>query len=457
MAQSPPEDATTLLASFASNLTFEQLPAQAVSTLKDIVLDTLGTTLGATTLGAGCQEIVDVARAGGGAPESTLIGFGDRIPVLMAAFANGGMGHALNYDSAGSGHTGALVPGPLAVAESIGSVSGKEYLTGLAVALEVTGRLNNAILKPPGFHGSDKFLEGQLINYFGVAVGAGRILKLSPGEMQSAFGLALMQASGSMQVVLDGDPPCKAIYAAFPNHGGVLSALLSKQGLGAQCNALEGRAGFFGLFFNGKYDREVLLGGLGKEFIANTASFKRWPTGGGIGSWIEAALRLKNEHSLQAADIDHVELRPTSRNLPWIEPLDERRAPQNSATASNSMPFWTAKAFVNGRCSLTDISPAGLRQPEALKFAERVRYSVLEKPTDTPAIDVVTTAGTRYSIDVDTRQSPTTHEQLVEKFLDCAGHSVRPLSKAALTEAVAMMSNLEDVPDVAVLPRLISS
>ena len=30
-----------------------------------------------------------------------------------------------------------------------------------------------------------------------------------------------------MQVVLGGDPPAKAVYGAFPNHGGVLPALLS--------------------------------------------------------------------------------------------------------------------------------------------------------------------------------------------------------------------------------------
>ena len=41
--------------------------------LKRMLLDTLGTTLAANTLGDGCGELVTMARNAGGAAESTLI------------------------------------------------------------------------------------------------------------------------------------------------------------------------------------------------------------------------------------------------------------------------------------------------------------------------------------------------------------------------------------------------
>src|SRR5262249_27745606 len=154
-------------------------------------------------------------------------GFGDKVSAAGAAFANGAMAHALNYDAIGpaGAHLGIILAAPLAVAELVGGVSGTEFLAALAAGAEVAARL--AVAAAGGSDGgpASRVLEGQLLGYFGAAASAGRVMRLSVSEMQSALGLALMQASGTMQLVLDGDPPAKAIYAAFPNLAGVLSVL----------------------------------------------------------------------------------------------------------------------------------------------------------------------------------------------------------------------------------------
>ena len=130
-----------------------------------------------------------------------------KVPALTAAFANGSTAHALNYDALGGdgGHLGfSSVPGPLAAAERKTTVSGKELLAAMAAAAEVTARLARA-LSAAGVNANERFLEGQLLGYFGAAVGAGRVLGLSIEQMHSTFGLALMQAAGTMQVVFDGE------------------------------------------------------------------------------------------------------------------------------------------------------------------------------------------------------------------------------------------------------------
>ncbi len=43
---------------------------------------------------------------------------------------------------------------------------------------------------------NERFLEGQLLGYFGAAVGVGRVLGLSTEQLYSTLGLALMQAGG---------------------------------------------------------------------------------------------------------------------------------------------------------------------------------------------------------------------------------------------------------------------
>ena len=135
-----PRDAAEDLAQFAADLTFERLPGEVVATLKRIVLDTIGTTLAGATLGLGCRELVAVVQAGGGAPESTLLGYRYKGPVPMIALANGAMAHALNYDDVypGGGHLGVVTfPAALAMAERRGGCTGAELLTALAAGAEI--------------------------------------------------------------------------------------------------------------------------------------------------------------------------------------------------------------------------------------------------------------------------------------------------------------------------------
>src|SRR5262249_26460613 len=139
----------------------------------------------------------------------------------------------LNYGAVGAGHLGMTLAAPLATAELLGGIPGRELIAGLAAGMEFLARLA-ASLRESGCYIEENFLEGQLLGYFPTAIASGRIMQLDPARMHSAIGLALMQASGTMQVVYDGDPPAKSIYAAFSNHGGLLSALLARKGLGAK-------------------------------------------------------------------------------------------------------------------------------------------------------------------------------------------------------------------------------
>lgn len=320
--------ATRDLASFAARLRFEEIPAPAVATIKAILLDTLGTALAATTLGAGCAQLAEVGRKLAGTPESTVLGCGYKAGAAVAALVNGGLAHALNYDAIGPevGHVGIpTLASTLAVAEAVKGVSGRTFLTAAVVAAETTSRISAAQArtgKPP----SEKFLAGQLFGYFGAAAAAGHLLGLDAPRMYGAFGIALMQTSGTMQVVVGGDPPAKAVYGAFPNHGGVLAALLSAAGLAGDCDALEGPAGLYEMFYDGDYDEEALTGGLGDEFLFSKAQFKPWPTSGMIHPFIEAARELVAS-PVAAEEVVSIRLIGNSRLAAWCEPLGERARP----------------------------------------------------------------------------------------------------------------------------------
>lgn len=415
--------------------------------LKGLVLDTLGASLAASTLGDCCAQVANVVRGNPGAPEATVLGYGDRVSILLAAFANGALAHALNFDALGAagGHTGvAAVIAPLVMAEKVGRISGREFLTSVAVAAELTARLAGA-LSAAGVDANEKFLEGQLLSYFGAAAGAGRILRFTPERMHNLLGLALMQAAGTRQVSFEGGE-AKAIYGAFANHGAVLSALLAEQGIGARCAVLEGRAGIYGLFYGGKYDAGVLQNGLGTEFHAIDTVFKPWATSGVLHPFIEACLKLRKE--VAPSQIARIRLHVTNYEKAWLEPIEERRRPHNAATAANSIFFGVAKTLVNGNVTLADFTPQGLAQPEVLALAAAIDYSVSNLQT----IEVTLRGGEVLKAPVGDKRRPLGYEQLAAKFRDCAQYAARPVS---VEEVIERIANLENEADVALLPALL--
>jgi 2-methylcitrate dehydratase PrpD len=422
---------------------------------KRLTLDTLGTALAATALGDGCREVVTVMTALGGKPESSILGHGVKVGATNAAFANGALAHALNYDAVGdeAGHTGVVcLSAPLAVAEARGPVSGRRFITAAVVAAEVFARVVGAAMQPRR-HISELILSGQYYGYFAAAAGAGQILGLAPATMHSAFGLALMQVSGSRQVLIEGDAPSKAIYGAFPNHGGVQAALLAEAGLGADINALDGRAGFYAISSGGTFDPEWLTGELGHRFRFLDTQFKPWPTSGMISSFIEAAIDLATANDLQVADIASVEIAGSSHMRQWCEPIAERRRPSNATAAANSTLFATAKALVHRNVVLADFTPAGLRDEVALQIADRTTYHF----DDTVAGGVVTvrtTVGPVLTAAVEKPlgdpSRPMSNRRLEAKFRDCCSY-VPHLQTADVDALIAFIDRLDEAADVSPL------
>ena len=455
-----PEDHTAALADFAASLEFDDLPAPVVAIVKQMVLDALGTALAATTLGDGCRETLAVMGRLGGAPESTILGVGTKVAAPNAAFANGALVHALNYDPIGSeiGHVGVVcLAAPLAVAEAVGGISGRDFIVASAVACEMTARITAAIART-GRRPSEKYLSGQLLNYFGAAAGAGRILGLDAAGMGNALGLALMQMAGSRQIVLSGDPPAKAIYGAFPNHAGVLAALLSREGLTADCAVFGEPAGLYPMIYDGDCDANALVEGLGETFLLTAAEFKPWPTSNQIHPAIEAAAKIAGG-GLDVSEIAEVVVVVHSRLEPWCEPLDKRRRPDNAAAAANSIPFCVANALARGDVSLADIAAEGLDDQTVLAIAARTTYR-LDDSVDGAVVRVGLLDGNQREARIETplgsRTRPTSPERLADKFRDCCGHASTALSSDTVEGLIALIDDLDELDDIGRLVSLAS-
>lgn len=457
------DELTALWARFGAELSYDDLPEQARRTVREVTLDTLGVALAANTLGVGVPQLLAWARTAGGAPQASLIGLPDRLPVASAAMVNGGLAHALNFDdttAVGSGHLGPVtLPAALAAAELRGGVSGKDFIASLAAGMELMSRIGAALAGGVAFTES-KPQPTQMPGYFAAAMTASRALGFAPRQAHSALGLAFMQASGGRQPVLEGRP-AKAVYAAFSCFGGVLSALLTREGLQGDCDAFEGEAGFFPTYYGGAFDRAAMTEGLGEQWFLLNVGLKPWPTTGVAHVFIEAAANIHAAHAPPPSAIERVVVRGEPHIRTFCEPLQVRRNPQSAVEAEDSVIFAAARALVTGGVALADLQPTadGLFAKSALRVANRVEYEVDESLGKSGVVEVALTSGEMISERVDAprghRDNPLSDDQRRRKFRECAAHAGTALDDQAVADIIAAVENLDDIADVAVLPRLL--
>ena len=125
-------DATFAFAREYACVKYEDIPFEAVEFEKKQLLDTLGTALGGSSK-PGIKELLRVLKKWGGRRQSTVLGYGIKLPAPSAVQVNASMAHALDYDDGHPEalvHTGVVVvPTCLALAEERGKLKGRGYIT----------------------------------------------------------------------------------------------------------------------------------------------------------------------------------------------------------------------------------------------------------------------------------------------------------------------------------------
>jgi 2-methylcitrate dehydratase PrpD len=460
---SPPISAT--LAHFVAHTRYEQLPRTTVESTKRCLLDALGVSMAATTLGEGVQAFADFARAQGGSPTSTVLGGGFKTSSVQAALVNGALAHALDFEDA---HDQALVhpnaasvPVALAIAEALGTVNGKQLITALAIGCDVVCRMGLALRVPLDDFG---WYPPPILGAFGATATAAHLLGLNELQVLDAFSLTLCQATCSAEIKYNPQSVIRAVRDSFAAKTGVLSAELAQRGVSGFNEPLEGKAGFFALFARGQYEPDELLRELGTRFEIDNISFKPWPTCRGTHVFIEMALQLAREHALKPADIATLETTGSRINRMLAEPIESKRAPSTAIDAKFSIPFAVATALTQGDVTLAGFSPSALTNAATLQLAQRVSYDI--DPTD----DGSPGAMTRGSLTIRTHdgrefvqqlksplgnpERPLDDTALINKFIACAAHYRTPLAESKARQLADTIFQL-DLLDNA-LPKVLS-
>jgi len=441
---------TSDLGNYFSELQFAQIPAEKKTDIKRLLLDYLGVALAGSRTDTG-RIAAEFAIELGGSAQATLIGRGDKVPAVHAAFANAISSHSIELDDVDDEalfhYSPPVYSAGLAAAELAGA-SGAEFLTAIYAGCEMMNRLSRATnpsLRNRGFHTTPT------CGVFGGTVAAGKLLKLSAPQMTDALGLAGAQASGLMEMY--GISMQKRINPGPAARNAITAASLAKKGFTGADTIIEGKRGFAAAFSN-QFDPSKLTEGLGREFPV-TIEFKPYSCARPIHNAIDCALNIRGQNSFKLDQISEITF---YRHPAWAE-FHVINRPRTYHEAQVSLPYSTAVALVEGAALLPQYSEEKLKDVRIMSLAEKV--TVVKDPSLPRGVScrmvVKTLDGQTYTAQVDypkgSVQNPMSDAELAAKF--CTLASTR-LKREQIDQAIQMANEIEKFESIAPLMKLVS-
>lgn len=456
--QQSQQDLSKVWAAHALATRYDTLPHAALDAAKKSVLDTLGVMLGATSTTPALRGLVDAMVAMGGKPESTVLGFGHKVPAMHAAFLNGAMAHCMDFDDhLPEGHhpSSAVVPAAFAFAERVARVTpvdGRAFLAAIAAGQDIFTRMRRFV------EWKQDWMMSPVIGVIAGAAACGKLAGLTVDQLAHALGIATCQAGGTMELAYGVGGNMRGLYSSFPSQGAVLSVIMAQSGVTSVDSSFEGKAGFFQTYFDGRWDRAKMLEKLGAYYLGAEIAYKPWPSCGISHVYIDSVLQMMREHTLSAGHIKRITVHVGDVSQLMCTPIEQRRAPTTTADAKFSIPFCVAVAAVRGNVGIGAFTADGLRDRDVLAFAQKVDAVIDAKynwasALPTGRVDIETTDGRQLSKLADGALGDINHplswDDITGKFRDCAAFSIQPISAQNIENVITRVRYLEREPDVA--------
>jgi 2-methylcitrate dehydratase PrpD len=463
-------DVTQRLINYVASVQYEDLPREVVMATKRTIMNTLAAIIGGS--GApGVKEIAGLVKGWGGKPESTVLLHGYKVPAHEAVLANASMPRAIEFDDfhfqTGIHPFSAVVPVALAAAESHGEVTGKEFITAVAIGAEVLCRMR---LVPDSCIGVSGW-SGEVYGAFGSAITAGKVLGINREEMGHALGLAYIQAAGNAQTLYEGALGYR-LQQGFSARAGVLSAILASTGITGPKDFLNGKAGFYPVYYRGmSCDINRLIDGIGERYEVLNIVTKAYPCCGFLMAPIENAIDLMRENRLAEKDMARALVRVNQWMYNTVcSPLEAKYRPQTISDAIYNLPYVIGTALLRNDISLDDFSAEAIRDPERLRAVDKVEVLVdegiereseaLHQSLSLHELELETESGDCFSRKISYAkgfpQNPMTIEDCAVKARKCARFAVKEFPDKKVEKLREIVKNLEEQRNALPLIELLS-
>ena len=357
---------TGKLASFCIATRAEDLPAATLESGRQLILDTIGVSLLASTHTIGRLISAQAAELGGHAQTASVFGTGNlKVSPVFAAQANGTMANALDYDS-GQHLPTHILPAVLAVAEE-GGLSGRDALAAFIVAYEAAARLTKVIDAKRAEHQGPTYRGWWHVGLIGPVAAALAACRLKGADVEQAaraIGIATASSAGFRRSM---GTMTKALHSGNAARAGIEAALLSMRGFTGDPEIIEAPLGFVAaIAMPNESDATPITERLGRSFVLEKSpGVKRYPAVTPAHGVITAALKLAAEGGYTLEDIEKVESDFRSFSLSRMKARDEEEA-------GFCAPYLIAASLVHGAFGPEQILPAAIADSRVRKLSERI-------------------------------------------------------------------------------------
>jgi 2-methylcitrate dehydratase PrpD len=413
-----------LLADFAANLRFEDIPPAVIQRAEDLFLDWFGSVLaGKNARPVEALECFAKSMGPASGPSEVLISRCSTSP-LFAALVNAAASHLAEQDdvhNASVFHPGTVVfPPALAVAQSLG-ISGRDLLTAAVAGYEVgirvgefLGRSHYKVFHTTGTAGT-----------IAAAAATGNLLRLTPDQMLNAFGSAGTQAAGLWEFLRDA-ADSKQLHTAKAAADGLLSAYLAQSGFTGAKRIFDGPQGM-AAGMSTDADPAKLVSQLGDRWALIETSFKFHACCRHTHPAADALLQVVNDHNLSHDDITRVTAHVHQAAIDVLGAVD---VPQSVHQAKFSMGTVLALIAVFHRAGLREFEDH-YADPSVAAFRDKVVM------VPDPEIDSAYPARWIGKITVETRNGRVLNGRVEEP----RGDPGNPLTRAEIEEKALRLAD----------------
>ena len=458
-------DASGVFAKHFATCKFEDLPKEVVEATKIQILDYFGVAMcGSTKVGA--NEVRALTLEMGGAEQATVFGPGVKVPVTNAAQCNATSAHTLDFDDVHEQavmHPGVVsIPTSLAVGEFVGKLSGKDFITAVALGGDMICRMGLATRPGENIHKYGWHFT-TLNGYMTAAAIASRIMGMPEDKIVSAIGIAYHQSSGNGQAVKDG-VMTKRLGPGFAVRGGIYAARLADMGVTGAINTFEGVSGSYKVYHGNCYSRDILVGDLGKRWESTNISVKPYSCCRGVHPAIDCALKLSKEHNVTPDNIEKVIIAVGEGPTYLLcEPIEAKKNPRNLVDSQFSIPWGVSTALAYGKVSLNNFTEEAIHDQNILNVSNKIEMELDKSLNSTglePARVTVITKDGRTEVEytetaTGSPDCPLSFDQCAAKFYDLRECADKPLSKENADKIVELVRNLENLEDVSEIIKLL--
>ena len=435
------------LASFITRTRYAQLTQVVIDKALVHTLDTLGAALAGSTSAEAklARSTFGVAQEVG---PSLCWGTSQRFSARTAALVNGICAHAFELDDTGGcDHSGAVVlPALIALLPLIErKVSGQELLTAIILGYDIGRRVLETFggYQP---HNEAGWHSTGTCGVFGAAAAAAHLLQLSHTQTVSCLGLAGSFASGLWGFVHDGTM-AKKVHAGRAAEGGILAALLAREGMTGPSKVFEDVwGGFFNTYGPQPIDRHALVQGLGQDWRLMNCAIKPYASCRDTHAAVDAVGRLVNRHKIAPQDISVIRVRLNAFLAGMVGGRDVSTLP----AAQMSLPYAVSARLCLGQANLQAYTPENRQSKYLESMINRVVIDIDASVQASFASDVsivltdqrVLTEPTSIALGAPT--NPLSKKALLEKFTALAGYALPAQQVQQLASVLQTLDRLED-------------